>query len=146
MFLETGRLILWSHGCNIYVMSRIFSLKMFLALTVIITYSFLSLFGVLQTYHTSNMGHMTHSCPYVAGEQGMCPMNIFDHIAAWQQFSEAVFPVMEVLLLSLVVIAFFWLYFSSSPPLSYSRLRRRKFNEPLYQSLFSDGILNSKAF
>lgn len=126
-------------------MNKSISLKTFLFVFVVFTYMFLSLFGLLRTSHISQAGHMTHDCPYMVGEQGLCPMNLFDHIMAWQQFSEAVFLPMNILL-SLIALVGFHLYFSSSPPLSYIRLRRRKFTEPLYQSLFSDGILNSKAF
>ena len=128
-------------------MNKVLNLKKLLAASILIAYVFLSLFGVLQTSHTSHMGHVTHSCPYMVGEQGLCTMNLFDHIASWQQFSSAVFPLMNILLaLSLVVFSSFWLYLSSSPPLIYLRLHRRKFTEPLYQALFSNGILNSKAF
>lgn len=127
-------------------MNRVLSLKILLASLVIVAYSSLSLFGVLQMSQSSHTGHTATPCPYMIGEQGLCPMDLFDHIASWQQFSNAVFPAMNILVLSLVVMVGFWLYLSSSPPLSYLRLHRRKFTEPLYQSLFSSGILNSKAF
>lgn len=127
-------------------MSRVFDLKFLFASLVVITYAFLSLFGVINLSHNLHTDHNTiPNCPYMVGEQSLCQMNFLDHVVAWQHFAKATFASTNLL----PVLIFFTglaVYLSASPPNLSFKSRRYVAFEPLYQSLFSDGILNSKAF
>ncbi len=129
-------------------MNRLLYLKSIFAALVISTYAFLTIFSILQMPETMSMGTpMNHSCAYMIGEQGLCPMNLLDHLAMWKQFSSAHFALLEILFLSSIVLAgvYFWQY--AAPPRFIVRKKNAKnLFEPLYQSLFSNGLLHSKVY
>ncbi len=129
-------------------MNRLLHMKAIFAIVIIFTYAFLTVFSVLQMPETMSMGTPTnHSCAYMPGEQGLCPMNLLDHLTTWKQFSSAHFLLLEILFLSTLVFAgiYYWRY--ASPPQFFIRKKdTTDLFEPLYQSLFSSGLLHSKAY
>lgn len=94
-------------------------------------------------------------CPFMAHNEVICPMDLADHIGAWQSVFQAVVPSIVLILVAVGVVA---LVSSLAPhlllpkrkpiPLSLRRLRERTYSfsyRPL-QELFSNGILHPKLF
>ena len=118
------------------------------SLIVLVSYIWISIFGLLQTAHASNNSHHMHSdCPYMIGQQSICSMDTFDHLQAWQAFSTVIVPVFEILALAVLLFATAWLWYLSPPGLGllYTKQTYGLIPAPLYQQLFSKGILNPKA-
>lgn len=92
--------------------------------------------------------HHEPGCPFMPGEQSICMMTPLDHIAAWQStFTTLVPDAVKLVLLALCFVAILPQLFR--PP---DKLRRSLITvftldlpPPLYQQLFSQGILNPKA-
>jgi hypothetical protein len=88
-------------------------------------------------------------CPFMPGEQAACQMDAFDHMSAWQSAFAAAVP--AVFALSLLAAAAILALRRWHPPPDAALMRalcRRREEAgvvPLYQELFSSGILNPKA-
>lgn len=93
--------------------------------------------------------HETSGCPFMPGEHAaICQMDVFDHISAWQSMFAAVVPTILILGLLAALIALTW-GFWRPPPITTARpFLHKKRSElviiPLFQQLFSDGILHPK--
>ncbi len=93
--------------------------------------------------------HHAPGCPFMPGEQAMCEMNAFDHIAAWQSTFTTTLPVVFVLtLFTALAFVFTWRLWYPPPDLVLASVTYRQRAKvplvPLYQQLFSRGILNPK--
>lgn len=100
-------------------------------------------------FHKVHAGDHGHSdCPFMPGEQSVCPMGILDHLAVWK--AAFVAPSALLLVASFVLVALFFIIGSALAPGDVSRFARKRFerkNEPLlYQTLFAAGILNPKPY
>lgn len=115
------------------------------AVLILLSYIWISVFGLLQTSHMSHMASGSHDCPYMVGQHSICPMDAFHHLQAWQAFSTVIVPLFEVLLLAACLFVTVQLCYLSPPRFSYLRQRHGNFPIPLHQHLFSQGILNPKA-
>ena len=80
----------------------------------------------------------------MVGHQTLCSMDTFDHIAAWQSFSQSIsFSQTPTVILAIVVTVFLGVFYTrtTSPP--------RRFFLPrypsLFEQLFANGILHPKA-
>jgi hypothetical protein len=126
-------------------MNTVVQIKVLAAMIILVAYAGLSTVGILSMSPMSHSGHHEPTCPYMVGEQALCQMTIGEHVSAWQQFSRAVFP--DVLLLAIALVALYGFSYRlyRSPPYT-AHSRWRTIVEPLYQTLFSNGILHSKAF
>ncbi len=109
-------------------------------------YGLFCLFGLTLVFQSSHMQHMHGDCPYTVGEQGICPLSLADTLSNWQQLSTTIFLAKYMPLIAAFSTIIFLLYICASPPLLYLVRHWHKSIEPLYQFLFSNGILNSKAY
>lgn len=95
-------------------------------------------------------------CPFMAHEETLCSMSIFDHLGAWQADFMAVVPTLTLLLgavaAALVLLAVAPHLLFSDQKLLYQRRvlykQPTRFLVPIrpLQELFSNGILNPKLF
>lgn len=122
------------------------SIKPFIATFVLIAYLALGSFlmmGMMDHHHM-----MAGGCPFMPGEQAMCQMDAFDHISAWQSAFVSVVPTILILSILAAVVVFAWRHWYPPPDLILAsvayRARARTTIVPLYQQLFSRGILNPK--
>ncbi len=92
--------------------------------------------------------HHEPGCPFMPEEQAICAMTALDHINAWQSAFTVTLQTLFTYILLAVAVLFVWKYYSS-PDLFFRRLPLRRsegcVSVPLYQELFSSGILNPKA-
>lgn len=126
-----------------------------LILFTLISFVFISILGIGVGIEMKD-GHMS-SCPFTAGQEAMCRMNITEHIAQWQQAflgipTKGDFLILAVLLLAVALVPFAK-QFSQLEKLTESAARLfacHKTNlvkvfDPLLIA-FSDGILNPKIY
>lgn len=120
------------------------------SLTLIFAIFILTTFLIVGGFGMMAMGNHHHEpgCPFMPGEQAICDMNALDHISAWQNAFTVTLPTLFVYLLLAVVVLFIWKYYS--PPDFFVRrllpiCNRDPVSVPLYQELFSSGILNPRA-
>jgi hypothetical protein len=113
----------------------------YLGIVVLSTFILMTVFGLYLPHH---MGHEM-GCPFAPGETAMCAAP-FAHIQHWQSS----FTSILVELLALVAIVF--VLFTRPDPQrdkdpQYQRFRLRQripMRPPLFQELYSQGILNRK--
>lgn len=114
-----------------------------LTLVAFVTFGGFGMFAVVGT----DGHHHTPGCPFMPGEQAVCDMTALEHIIAWQKGFTVTVPMLFVYLLAIIVL-FVWKY---KNPLEcfVRRMLPQRLGEyipvPLYQELFSRGILNPKA-
>lgn len=110
----------------------------------------LMIFLIVGTFGVMAMSNHHHepSCLFMSGEQAICSMSALDHITTWQNTLIVTLPILFVYSLLAVIVLFIWKYYSP-PDLFVRRLlssrTRYPVSIPLYQELFSSGILNPKA-
>jgi hypothetical protein len=97
---------------------------------------------------TMDHHHETSGCPFMPGEQVICQMDASDHISAWQSRFATVLP--TILILSIIAAAVILTWRQWYPPpeilltgISYQREVALHI-VPIYQELFSRGLLNPK--
>jgi hypothetical protein len=93
--------------------------------------------------------HETSGCPFMPGEHAaLCQMTATDHISAWQSMFAAVVPTMLILGLLAAVFVATWRHWYPPPDIPTHSFFYTKQKElviiPLFQQLFSDGILHPK--
>jgi hypothetical protein len=120
--------------------------KNFITSLILLGYMSLAVFGILAVgqVHQHVMNKGGDHCPFLAGEQSICTMSLTDHVSAWQSMFMGSIELLLVLAI-IVCCGLFFLYLrphNDSPP--------RWYTSPLYEqfttTLFSNGILHSKAF
>jgi len=123
-----------------------------MAITILLGAMFLSLFSMSSGMDMS--GGMS-DCPFMSHGEVLCPMNVADHIGAWQSVFQAVAPTIVLLLAVALAVA---TVASVAPHLLLPRYKpipiiRRRLRERTYtfsyrplQELFSNGILHPKLF
>ena len=92
--------------------------------------------------------HHQPGCPFMPGEQAICPMGLFEHISAWKNIFTVSIPAIFIILIFAALLNFaFWLFhLPPRLPVVFRRLKIKNFfYNNLYQELFSQGILNPKA-
>lgn len=91
--------------------------------------------------------HHEPGCPFMVGEQSICPMGTLEHISVWKSIFNTSATFIFVYLT--FIFAGFYIFKKNHPPNFLILLRRFKqdnFSDTnLYQELFSQGILNPKA-
>lgn len=125
------------------MMTRI---KPIIAIFVLVAYLALGSFlmmGMMDHHHMAMGG-----CPFMPGEHAICQMDAFDHISAWQSAFVSVVPTILILSMLAAVVVLAWRHWYPPPNLVLAsvayRERARITIVPLYQQLFSRGILNPK--
>jgi hypothetical protein len=125
------------------------ALKYTLAIAGLVGYIFLSLFGVIvvkNMYHHS-MTSMNSDCPFMIGESSLCTMNLNEHISLWKAFTHTTISKLFVIFFSVTLVSFVLLDLILHPPRLLNKyLYQKPLREDFITSLFSSGILNSKAF
>lgn len=126
-----------------------------LILFTLISFVFMSILGIGVGMEMKN-GQMSF-CPFTAGQETMCQMNITEHIAQWQQAflgipTKGDIFTLVVLLFAVALIPFVKPFFQlekltelSVRLLAYHRANLVKVFDPLLIA-FSDGILNPKIY
>ena len=121
-----------------------------IAIILAVIYLFAPLYIVKHVGDMSESHFMSNTdCPYISGENSMCPISLNDHISAWKSILLVVLP--KVILLSGFYIIFIsfnigFKSFSKNKLLLYWRREKYKDIYRLFVNLFSKGILNSKAY
>ena len=122
-------------------------MKSVVATLILIAFVTLGGFGMLAMAGMDGHHHEP-GCPFMPGEQAICAMTALDHISAWQNAFTVTLPTLFTYLLLAVAVLFVWKYYNP-PDLFVRRLPLRRSEDhvsvPLYQELFSSGILNPKA-
>ncbi len=119
--------------------------KTFLTLALL-GYLGVALFGVFHIAHMAKMDMPMENCPFAFGEHSLCQMDAVDHIKAWQELSTTLLPTIKILLLVGVIFVLFSFAYHAPPIKRFLLYRKREWLGivPLYQLLFSKGILNPK--
>lgn len=118
-------------------------LKTFLSASILIGYLFLSIFAIFHLAHMRTNGMGMHPCPYMTGEQAVCTMTLSEHIGEWQQYTNIIVPILIVFFIAIAIV-FYWKWSLYNNQYFSRTSKRFSFFEPLYQDLFSQGILNPK--
>ncbi len=96
------------------------------------------LFGMATLVHHNEMAMV--GCPFMVGETAICEMNVFDHIASWQEMSNAIFPqvsVLALLLLGVLLVFRLTRYFYDAQDTSQLKSHFSYFTPAYSQSLTS---------
>ena len=124
-----------------------------LILFTLTSFIFMSILGIGVGMEMKD-GQMS-SCPFTAGQEAMCQMNITEHIAQWQQAflgipTKGDFLALAVLLFAVAFIPFGKQFYQlekltelAARLLAYHKANLVKVFDPLLVA-FSDGILNPK--
>ena len=83
-------------------------------------------------------------CPFMVGETSFCSMSLFEHIEHWQ--STFTFTLVKFLSFFTVVVPFILVLLVVSRPKLYEWFSEYVRFPTLLQQLFSQGLLNSKAY
>lgn len=128
-----------------------------LALWLVAFLSF-GFFGISHTVTSMGSGGMALSnCLFMSEQAAVCDMSPLEHIAAWQSMVTTVpqqnglgllMLLLAALTLAFVWASWYWPKFERKPQLRLSTVAQRETYPPppLYQDLFSSGILNPKVF
>ena len=133
--------------------------KYYLTVAVLTSLVFLSVFGISMSMrmNASPNGVSMEPCPFTQSQSSICPMNIFEHIQAWQKAFRAL-PAKSFVLsvMSLAYLFFIAAFLVKKLRELLERENFRKFlyyerrrNKPLFNNLvylFSQGILNPKLY
>jgi hypothetical protein len=128
-------------------MRIIFSMMALMGYLFISTFFILSLIGMNHDIN-HNMNHVGMSnCSYIVGQDVFCNMNIIEFITKWENMFSIIIPSYNTLFfLIFIPVSFSLLIVSLLPFKLFIYLKRRLNILILYEWLFSDGILNSKAY
>ena len=134
-------------------------IKFITAFIAFTSFVFIALFGLLTMpmHMDAEKGMIMSPCPYMQGGSSLCPMNLIDHIQAWQNTLRAVpnktISLILVALLFATISSFFfketlWLEeMYERQRIKRYKLRHLTFHKPLlFRYLFSQGILNPKSY
>lgn len=118
-------------------------LKQILILFLLAGYLFLSVFSLIHMSHMSMHGMDMTDCPYFPFEQ--LPGNDMGaHLQGWQNFSQIILPLFS--LFAALCFPFFLALFRQVLPTIFFVPKRSDFDPPpLWEQLFSQGILHPKA-
>lgn len=99
----------------------------------------------------SKGGHHAGDCPLMVGQEVVCNLNPISHLTNWQKattFNPELFATLLLLLSALSVVWIYSFFQNSYSPPRPSALRMAYARLPvgLYTRIFSDGLLNSKAY
>jgi hypothetical protein len=126
-------------------------MKKFFIGCFIFSYIVLAIWGapILLAASRFHSHHHSPGCPFMPGEYVVCTMTIMDHIIAWKNVFMSTAPIVLVFLAPLVFVYF--LHTRDEPPDFFVRQHRHSLlgafiPPPLYQKLFSKGILNPRIF
>ena len=126
-----------------------------LILFTLTSFIFMSILGIGVGMEMKD-GQMS-SCPFTAGQEAMCQMNITEHIAQWQQTflgipTKGDFLTLAILLFVVALIPFAKHFFqlekltkSAARLFTYHKANLVKVFDP-FLIAFSDGILNPKIY
>ncbi len=120
------------------------SYKNILGVITVVAFISVAVFGFLTIVPSH---HHEPGCPFMIGEQSICPMGLFEHIRAWQGVFTVSLPYILLLIIILFIVVALWQ--STHPPnllfFPSQTVEQNSSHNLLYQELFSRGILNPKA-
>lgn len=110
--------------------------------------------GVFSFTHAMDMakgGHHAGDCPIMAGQEVICNLNPISHLTSWQKaatFNPEIFTTLILILSALSVVLIYRIFLNNYSPPRTSTLRLAYAQLPvdLYTEIYSDGVLNSKAY
>ena len=130
------------------------SAKSTFVILILLLFVGISVWGLGMSMMTDAQGHMSN-CPLMNGSQSICTMNVFDHLANWQNLFVTVAPtafnLSLILLISLTLILSAFVIYSPSirenQSQSFSNFHAEfsAFFNPL-RIAFSNGILHPKIY
>ena len=112
-------------------------------ITILTAFIFVAVFGVmgLAPDHQHEPG-----CPFMPGEQAICPMGLLEHITSWKNIFAVLLPsVLLILLLTSLAVNLKLYLLKLLFAFQRFKLQVPHFSLNLFQELFSQGILNPKA-
>jgi hypothetical protein len=122
--------------------------------TKVVTLLVVTIYLFVPVYLFWHMEHMaddhmipTQDCSYITGHNSICPMDISGHLSIWQQTSVIVptlkftMPYLNALSISLICLSLLVIQL-----VFYLQRQRYRSIRILFTSLFSQGILNGKAY
>jgi heme/copper-type cytochrome/quinol oxidase subunit 4 len=113
-----------------------------------------TIYLLVPVYLFWHMGHMTdhhmvadQDCPYITGYSSVCPMDLSEHLSTWQH-TPVVLPILKSITpyFNLLLISFLCLSLLLTQLICYLQRQRYRSIPMLFTSLFSQGILNGKAY
>lgn len=115
---------------------------------LVIAYMIIPFYFVAHMMHMEDSGMAPMSdCPYSIGQYSVCPLDFAGHLNVWQEVSVVSAPSLFISVVYLIaVFSIALLALSIVKLLSYLKNNLRKKLYILYQELFSQGILNTKAY
>lgn len=118
--------------------------KKILNVIILTAFILVAVFGIMAI---TPLHHHEPGCPFMPGEQAICPMGLLEHITAWKDIFTVSIPSVFLPLFFAAIPTFAWFfYLPPRLPVVFQRLKTKKFSfNNLYQELFSQGILNPKA-
>ncbi len=120
------------------------NLKQKLSIVTLVVFITTAVFGVMAI---TPLHYHEPGCPFMIGEQSICPMGLLEHIRAWQSTFTVLIPYIFLLIMILCLILILW-SFTHPPNLSFlvgQKTKQTSSHNLLYQELYSGGILNPKA-
>lgn len=126
-------------------MHKVSVFKIWIGTVSLVAYLWITLFGLFQITSMDHMHTGGHPCPFMLGQNSICPMDTLHHVAVWESFSHATFSFFNVLLFILIPLSFFYLILSLPPEDVALKRRQKPLHTSLYPELFSRGLLNPKA-
>lgn len=103
--------------------------------------------GGVGVVNLSNHTHHT-GCPFMPGEQSTCPMNIIDHMSAWNNLFTGNIKFFILLAVSIGTVLYVLqaiTYIDIVILILLKNIRKKISHKNILQELFSQGILNPKS-
>lgn len=109
-------------------------------------YILLAVFGLfpMESNHMHSMSPNYDDCPFILGEHSICAMDTIGHISAWKNLIGSILVNLLNIILPIILVLF--LIYLNTINLARSRLYIKPLHENFITILFSQGILNSKAY
>lgn len=118
------------------------SIKKGIAGIALVAYLSLAIFALFFPHQHGVSGG---ECPFMIGQQSICQRDSTAHLEAWKEIATTMFPIFTLLFFISTLFVFVFLWYPSPPRFGIFRQQTNLFFSLLYQRLFSEGILHSKA-
>lgn len=119
-----------------------------IALLVVTTYILVPVYLFWHMEHMADSHMMSdQDCPYITGHNAVCPMDISEHLSTWQNI-KVILPIIKFLTAhsNFLFVSLICLSLLVTQLVSYLQRQKYRHVQLLFTSLFSQGILNGKAY
>ncbi len=124
-------------------------LKLFLGFLVLLGYFSILVYTPIHMIEMAEMNMPMEHCPFAMNQHVICTMTISEHIREWQNWLQSFLPSFKILTSATLFFAVSYLLVTSPPILRLLLYCKRQAKVRAYsflQSLFSQGILHTKAY